>query len=234
MARRARQHKSTALPIATPWQLRAGLETFRDLMERLDTDPGVAAARQCILDLIKKKGLFPTGLTSVSFYLTYLAYAVVDGVRPRRATYEKLCAEGTGLSYKTLKNSPAQIERMADKIERITAGRFFAVTQLADPGGARQLADLPVNMRLYAAALRTGLEKTPPAYQNPPKVDLTDRVKEWTGTYHYKEVAALLNAADDVINPAEKGKTKDPKFNELMLAKQQSHRRKRQPNLLAT
>jgi hypothetical protein len=191
MARCARHHKSTALPVATSWQLRPGLEAFRDLMGRLEKDPGVKAAIEPVLKSIQKKGLFPAGL-AVSLYLTYLAFAVVDGVRPRRAIYEKLCAEGTGLSYKTLKDSPAQIKRMADKIERITAGRFFAVTQLAD---------LPVNMRLYAEALRTGLEETPPAYQQPPNVDLICRVREWMMADEYKHrlIADLLTAVAAVL-----------------------------------
>jgi hypothetical protein len=192
MARRVGNSESTARPVVPRrWKWPYGYQTWREETERLDKSPGVTASRQPILESIRQS-FFPTGLAAVSLYLTDLAHAVAVGASSSLALYNELDAEGTRLKYRTLKKYPGRIETMADEIERINAAPFFA-SEFA----AGQHADLPVNMRLYAQALRRRIE-TPRSYMRP-ILYLTYRVKEWTGNYQDAKVATLLQECADVL-----------------------------------
>jgi hypothetical protein len=125
---------------------------------------------------------------SADDYLTRLAYAVVVGAGPDRATYENHWMQDTGKTLKSARDLVARIKEMSTEIEKMNTGPLFVCARHAQ---------LPAAMRRYAKFLGRRVEKIRgmPRPYTQPILYLTYTVKDWTGKYHDAEVARLLTAA---------------------------------------
>jgi hypothetical protein len=134
--------------------------------------------------------------------------------RPGVSSKSSIWYEGSGKNAKTLAYFPTRIENMADEIERLNAHPFFkpdtwvktrSLPEAKKMVFARWFERLPVLMRHYAAfigahskTMRKSMHEftgSGPEKLTQILVALVDLVRKETRRPHYKELAAILNAA---------------------------------------
>lgn len=163
--------------------------------------------------------------------LTVLACRAVSPHQGRPEALERNWASNTGKPWKTLKEFPERLIRMADEVERINAGdpAFFARrpqwnVDRNESSNLREVCEqLPASMRSYAKALRERnsyvAKVTPRSGRLNALLDLSEIVKLLTGGYRDRQVAELLNAAADTLHER-------AQFDALNIAQARSRRRK--------
>jgi hypothetical protein len=147
--------------------------------------------------------------------LTGLVCLAVSPHQGRPAILERVWASQTGKTWKALKEFPKRLEDMAEEVARInTSDRLFFARRRRndlDRGDLEKLGricrQLPDMMRSYAAALRernaTVETASPLDGGSAALLDLSETVNLFTGSYHDKDVAELLNTADLALNPGD-------------------------------
>jgi len=153
----------------------------------------------------------------LSHELTGLAcLAVFTGLEDRKS-WEGMWLQGTGKTWKALKEFPGRLRRMADEVERLNANQFFRPKVFINPTlvssdrhqavtKMKSFYQLPTVLRSYAEALSQHSAKVPRKF--PPRpwgrsrwvCELSDLTELATGKPHHEQVASLLSAAANVLN----------------------------------
>jgi hypothetical protein len=204
-------------------------------------NPKYQGWRKAILDCAREAGArwLMLGRLDDPDNLTFFACATIIPSNTSVKLMREVWASMAGKSYKELTSLPRRIEGIAQEIETINQNSLLAPGNQINKNSSyakvarHTIQDLPHVMRVWARALQERfrvMEREArtvfPRHWKP--IDyLQWTIEEGTGRPHDRLVAELLNATDDVLNPAKEGEQKNPKFNELMLAQQRARRRKR-------
>jgi len=106
-----------------------------------------------------------------------------------------------GITTKKLRKLVAKMKDTATQVEKINRRFEFGILLLNEP--LTQLQNLPSHLRLYAKLLQDGAQyfgRGSAIYHNIAKARLTTYVRISTGSFHDKEVSALIAAVSDNEN----------------------------------
>lgn len=195
-------------------------KSFDAKMLRVEKDIRYEKALDAIMVRVNIRSLLGGSTVSVAAYtdvlasaadlLTTLACASVIPNRSMSKKFKEARAEGTGKTWKAVKEFPKRIKSMADEMERVNTSTFLAPEKAIKRKArgakmARQkFRDLPSLMRVFGTALERQIEvisllNADVFPRTPTHEYLMLAVRSWTGKPHDKEVAELLNAAGTIL-----------------------------------
>jgi len=123
------------------------------------------------------------------------AYLAVLQAPRSRQWREEVWLQGTGKSWKALREFPARLQRVADEIESLNTN-FFRIPEGCANSVLIKLSELPAGLRSYAEMVKSRETRIPKAFLAPTHsrrlVELSNFAKWITGSYHDKEMAAIL------------------------------------------
>lgn len=153
----------------------------------------------------------PNVIEMLSPLLVSLAILAANPHRVNRRSWEKLWAAGTGKTWKALTEFPDRIERMAQEIQDVGGGPFFAPVAFINAktpeaqAVRKRFEQLPGIMRLYAEGLPQQIKRVPvlsaktiPSIQrrgDDTLVSLSSVIRIITGRWLDQQAAELVNTA---------------------------------------
>jgi hypothetical protein len=172
-------------------------------------------------------------------FVPFLA-AIVVNRNTGKGGLEDLWTVDTGMTWKSLRDFPRRLRRMADEVERLNKSPFFspehAITAKNPSANFAkiQFTRLPAHLNMYASWIEVWASKLP-EYMGPrgPRgfgqfgYSLSLMISILTGRFHDKEVSTLLNASDLALNPA--SSKNDPRFHPQTLADIRSRLKRKTP-----
>lgn len=199
---RQKQGKRKSTSRATPERYSDPLQQAR-LLNKISADYGFKQSLKAITD--QQCGVWKdVDSTDDLMKLAYLA------VGQHASVLESFWGRKSRKTFKALKGFPGRLERMADEVERVTAGDpYFFARRQRDRGepeilDGQKFKQLPEIMRAYAKSLRdrnaTVQAANPHSVPRVAICEFSSRVKLFTGRYRDSEVASLLNHACLVLN----------------------------------